>query len=134
MNVNKLVNTFNKEILDLIKFTKKKEKDNIDIEWLHKIICTIKNENPAFIIEKCIDKLWDNKENIINRSEDFFKDNFEKKWIKDDCRKEWLSSFVAHIKNNMFILNPNEKIFVWDQVNKMLELVIEYRIMKGYHK
>jgi len=133
MNHNILVDDFNKEILILVKFMKKKDKKNIDIEWLYKILCTIKNENPSFIIEKCIDKLWHNRDHILNRSELFFKDDYEKKWIKEDCRKEWLSSFICHIKNNMFILNDEEKTFTWDHVNNMLKIVIEYRLIKKYH-
>ena len=135
MDETTTVTNFNKIILQLVKFMKKKEPNNIDIEWLHKILCTIKNENPSLIIDKCMDKLWDMKDNIINRSEKFFLENdIEKKWIKDDCRKEWLTSFVQHIKQNMFILTDSEKGFIWNNLNKMLEIIIEHRILNKYYK
>ena len=130
--INQIIDEFNKITLNMIKFSKKKEKDNVDLLWLHKVICTIKNENPSIIIEKSIDKLWDNKDQIISRSALFFKNDIEKKWIKDDSRKEWLTTFLSHVKQIMFKLDNTEKEYIWNNVNRLLELSIEYKLLKKY--
>ena len=127
---NKIVETFNNEASLILKIFKKTEKDNIDYIWGIKIINTIKNENPSFIIERCLEKLWDNKNYIMDRNEKFFlENNIESKYIKDDERKEWLTGLIEFIKNKLNKLNTETKDFLWDKFNILLKLSIEYKLL-----
>jgi hypothetical protein len=134
--VNVIVNKFNIEVSIVCKFCVKQEKDNIDLEWIDKMVKTIKYENPNYIMDICLDKLWDNKENIMNRDEKFFKENnIEEMYISSsDNNKEWLERLINVLRNFLFKLDQCDKDFIWDTFNKMLELAIEYRICKKYFK
>lgn len=133
--VDDIVSNFNKEVSLVCKFCIKRDKNNIDLEWIDKVVKTLKYENPKYIVEICLDKLWDNKEKIIERDEKFFKDNnIEKKYIPNDKNKEWLEGLIEILRNFLFSLSAPDKKFIWDRFNNMLELAIKYRIHKKYFK
>jgi len=133
--VDDIVSIFNREVSLVCKFCIKRDKNNIDLEWIDKVVKTLKYENPRYIIEICLDKLWDNKEKIIERDENFFKDNnIEKKYIPNDKNKEWLEGLIEILRHFLFSLDTPDKDFIWDRFNNMLEMAIKYRINKNYFK
>jgi hypothetical protein len=132
---NRIIDNFNSEVSLLCKFCIIRDKDNIDLIWIDKAVRTLKYENPKFIIELCLDKIWDNKEKIIERDEQFFKNNnIEDKYIENEKNKEWLSGLINVLRHFLFNLNADDKDFIWERFNIMLELVIEYRIVKKYFR
>lgn len=130
IEINKIINSFNKEVSLVCKFCMKKDKNNVDIEWINKIINTLKYENPKYIIEVCIEKLWDNREKIIERDEQFFKNNnVENKYISNDKNKEWIKGIIHVLRDLLFNMNENDKTYIWDRFSNMLELSIKYKML-----
>ena len=129
-DIDKILLYFNREVSNICKLCVKKDKNNVDIEWIYKVVKTIKYENPKYLIEICIEKLWDNKDKIIERDENFFKyNNIEKKYILNDRNKEWVESLFTVLREILFNLDTDEKNYLWDRLNNMLELVIKYKLI-----
>ena len=129
-DIDKILLYFNREVSNICKLCVKKDKNNVDIEWIYKVVKTIKYENPKYLIEICIEKLWDNKDKIIERDENFFKyNNIEKKYILNDRNKEWVESLFTVLRGILFNLATDEKNYLWESLNNMLELVIKYKLI-----
>jgi hypothetical protein len=139
MNSNKqkkisdILQKFNRQTSQILKIIKSIEKDNVDIEWIQRILRILRNENPPLVLEKCIDKFWSNRKKIIERDTDFFTDgnNAYKTFIKEDERKEWIQGIIDMIKKKQKSLTEEQRTYIWDRLNNMLECIIEYRIVVG---
>jgi hypothetical protein len=102
------------------------------IEWLGRVFKIARDVDPLCIITRCVDKMWDNKENILNKNEKFFIEKFDtSKYIKVDKNKEWLDEIVKVVRKEFSILSANEKSCIWFYLNEMLTAVIEYKLLKG---
>lgn len=142
MNVDKqkkisnILQRFNRQTSQILKIIKIIEKNNIDIEWIQRILRILRNENPPLVLEKCIDKFWYNKEKIISRDTDFFinENKAYKNYIKDDDRKEWIEGIIDMIKKKQALLTEEQRTYIWDRLNNMLQCIIEYRIVVGDFK
>jgi hypothetical protein len=83
------------------------------------------------MLERAIDKLWDNKDKIIERDLAFLiNKKVTSKYIKDDSRKEWMEGMIDFVRNRYTDLSPDELEYVWKCINNMLQAVIKYRILK----
>lgn len=122
---------FNRQIKKLFKMVDSLMPDNPNVDWARRVIKYIEASNPNMIIERCLDKLWDNKDHIRTRDAEFFKSASMSKYIKNDGNKEWLDRLVHLVKTKYYDLKEKEKVIFWDTVNKMLELSIEYRIAQS---
>jgi hypothetical protein len=129
--ISTILDNFNRQVSRIMKIAEAKEKDNIDVIWVRKLISLIRQENPPLILERCIDKLWDNREQIMKRDMDFFLKNSFGKYVKDDDNKEWLTGLISMVQKKQALLSEDEKKYIWDCINKMLECVIQYRIIMG---
>ena len=66
-----------------------------------------------------------------DRRLDFFLKNSFGQYVKNDERKEWLTGLISMVQKKMVVLSDEEKTYVWDCLNKMLECVVQYRITMG---
>jgi hypothetical protein len=134
--ISNILQRFNRQTSQILKIIKIIEKNNIDIEWIQRILRILRNENPPLVLEKCIDKFWYNKEKIISRDTDFFinENKAYKNYIKDDDRKEWIEGIIDMIKKKQALLTEEQRTYIWDRLNNMLQCIIEYRIVVGDFK
>lgn len=134
--ISNILQRFNRQTSQILKIMKIIEKNNMDIEWVQRILRILRNENPPLVLEKCIDKFWDNREKIIARDVDFFLagNNAYDKFIKNDERKEWIEGIIDMIKKKQKLLTEEQRDYIWDRLNNMLQCIIEYRITVGDFK
>jgi hypothetical protein len=132
--ISDIIQYFNRQVSNIFKVIDNNGGDiqnNPDIDWIRRITKIIRNENPSLMLEKSIDKLWDNKDKIIARDADFLVNKkITSKYIKDDSRKEWLNGIIDFIRNRYTDLTPEDTDRVWKSINNMLQAVIKYRILK----
>ena len=134
--ISDILQRFNRQTSQIIKIIKMIEKNNIDIEWIQRVLRILRNENPPLVLEKCIDKFWDNRQKIIERDLDFFTggNGAYNKFIKEDERKEWIEGIIDMIKKKQKLLTGEQRTYIWDRLNNMLQCIIEYRIAVGDFK
>lgn len=132
--VSDVIQYFNRQVSNVFKVIDNKYDSinhNPDIDWIRRITKILRNENPPYMIERSVDKLWDNKDKIIERDSDFLVNKkVTSKYIKDDSRKEWMEGMIDFIRNRYTELSPDDLEHVWKCVNNMLQAVIKYRILK----
>jgi hypothetical protein len=131
--ISDIIQTFNRQISQILKIVNNVQKNNIDVEWFQRILRIIRNENPPLVLEKCIDKFWDNREKIINRDVIFFMNGKQaySKFIKNDERKEWIEGLIDLIQLKYKKLTNEQTVYIWDKLNSMLQCIIQYRILIG---
>jgi len=132
--VSDVIQYFNRQVSNVFKVIDNKDDSishNPDVDWVRRITKILRNENPPYMLERAVDKLWDNKDKIIERDSVFLLNKkVTSKYIKDDSRKEWIEGMVDFIKNRYTDLSPDELGHVWKCINNMLQAVIKYRILK----
>lgn len=129
-----ILQQYNRHVSKLFKIIDVIVPNNPHIDLARRLIKILRNENPPAVLEKTIDKLWDNKDRILKRDAHFFKTCSFDKYIKVDSNKEWLDSLVNLVRIKYDILNDQEQTYIWDILNNMLKNVIEYRLIKGDFK
>ena len=128
--ISDVLQQFNRQVTKLFKIVDLIVPGDPNIDWARRIVKICRNENPAIILEKCIDKLWDNKEPIMKRDAEFFRDRSYDKYIKTDENKEWLDRLTNLIKTKYFDLSNQEQSYIWDCMDNMLKNVIKYRLLQ----
>jgi hypothetical protein len=134
--ISDILQKFNRQTSQILKIIKSIEKDNIDVEWVQRVLRILRNENPPLVLEKCIDKFWSNRTKIIERDIEFFTNGNKaySAFIKEDERKEWIEGIVSMIQKKQKLLTEEQNKYIWDRLNTMLECIIEYRILVGDFK
>ena len=137
--INDVIQYFNRQVSNIFKVIDTKDdsiQSNPDVDWLRRITKIIRNENPPYMLEKSVDKLWDNRVAILAKDADFLvKKELVSKYIKNDERKEWMEGLMSFIRSKYLILNPTELDYLWNCINAMLQSVIKFRILKDdYNK
>ncbi len=126
------INYFNRQVMQVFKFIDSMD-DYKDNELLNKVLILAKATKaiePAEMLERCIDKLWDNREAIIDKNIDFFKKpGTMHQYIKDDENKEWLTGLTDFVMDQYDNFNDDELDEIWTRINNMLKAVVEYRIL-----
>lgn len=133
--ISDIIQYFNRQVSNVLKTLVSKNHDllqnNSDLDWVRRVTKIARDINPPLMLEKSMDKLWDNKDAIIARDINFFKQKeVISKYIKNDCRKEWMESMISFIEHNIDILDEDEYDYLWKCINNMLQAVIRYRIVK----
>lgn len=132
-DVSDVIQYFNRQVSNIFKVIDNKDdsiQHNPDVDWVRRITKIVRNENPPYMLEKSIDKLWDNKDAIIERNVDFFNSEITGKYIKNDERKEWMEGLVGFVRSRYAALQTDELDHVWNCINNMLQAVIKYRILR----
>ena len=132
-----VVDFFNRNISNIFKVIDTCDtniSNNPDIDWVRRIIKIVRYESPSLMLERCTDKLWDNREYIMTRNEAFILDNKNtSKYIKDDEKKEWLERLVKFIGSKYKVLPPESLEILWGCINNMLEASIKYKLLMNDH-
>jgi hypothetical protein len=132
-DISDILQQFNRQISRLFKFADIVAKGDPTIDWARRVIKILRNENPPAVLERCIDKFWDNREPIMTRNVDFFKTCSMDKYIKKDKNKVWLDELIKFIRTRYFDLSESEQNSIWVCMEEMLKNIIKYRIVVGYH-
>jgi len=130
--ISDIIQHFNRQISKIFKLVESMDdiQNNLDFDWVKRVVKIAKNVNPSYIIDRSIDRLWDSREFIINRDEQFIISNHADKYIENDCRKEWMEGLFQFIRSKYAVLKKEEINYLWDCINNMLEAVIKYRIIQ----
>lgn len=126
-----ILQQFNRQVSRIFKIVDAIVPDEPNVDWARRIIKIFRNENPPAVLEKCIDKLWDNKDHIMSRDVNFFKTCSFDKYIKKDENKEWLDRLIVLMRTRFFDLSKKEQNCIWECLGEMLKNVIKYKITKG---
>ena len=129
-----IVETFNRHLSRILKVVKSFEPNNVDLETVMRLIRIARYENPTHVLERSVDKFWDNKDKVIARDLAFFYNNthmLKEKYVKKDERQGWIESLVDHIHKNIGKVNAEQETYLWDCLNELLQCVIKYRIVVG---
>lgn len=133
--ISDIIQYFNRQISNIFKVIDNADDSvqyNPDVDWVRRITKIVRNENPPYMLEKSIDKLWENKDKIIAKDSDFLlKKEITGKYIKDDSRKEWMEGMVDFVRNRYKDLDKQDLEYLWKCINNMLQSVIKYRIIKN---
>lgn len=129
-NLNQIITKFNSSAGKLMKIcVKMSDGENKHIEWLARVFKIAKTVDPLCIITRCADKLWDSKKQILERNVEFFRSELDTTlYIKNDKNKPWLDGIVETIRGGFDILSENEVEYVWNIINEMLQISIEYKL------
>lgn len=125
-----ILQRFNRGVSKLMKVARNFSNDDPNVDWVGRIIKICRNENPPMILEKSIDKFWDNKDSIIRRDTEFFKTCSFDKYVKKDKNKEWIDGLIGVVRTRYFDLSVGEQTYIWDRMNELLICVIEYRLIQ----
>jgi hypothetical protein len=130
--LDKILFAFNRQLSKIIKMADQVDPNNADIDWIRRMLRILRDDSPSLVLEKCIDKFCDNSEQIIARDTDFFvtKHNFDED-VDENDNKEWVVGIINMIKEKQALLLPDQLSCMWDCLNKMLECIVQYRIITG---
>ena len=130
--INNVLQKFNRQISKIFKVIDRLYPDDNAINHIKNVIQLAREEMPERLITEGGEKLWDNREKIIEWDVEFFlrPGNMSRYAGNEKSRSEveGMRTFVGREYKN---LTDDEIVFVWDTVNSMLKCVIEYRILKG---
>jgi hypothetical protein len=133
--INDIIQYFNRQVSNIFKVIDGKDDsiiNNLDVDWVRRVTKIIRNENPPYMLEKSVDKLWENRDAIISKNADFLlTKEVVNKYIKNDERKEWMEGMCDFIRSKYTSLNSTELEYMWKCINAMLQSVIKYRIIKN---
>jgi hypothetical protein len=126
-DVSDVVNEFHSIIFKLLKICKKVEPNNIDIEWLQNKLSLARDVDPLLIIDRCKDKLWTYRNEIIEKDIDFFLHNNFSQFVKNDENKTFLYTLLNLLKKGFLERSNEEKEFIWLLSKNLLSCVIRYK-------
>jgi hypothetical protein len=128
--INTVVQNYNREVKKLLNIVDYLIPDNPKVYIIIRVFNMVKRENPSMIIERGVDKLWDNKDHILNKDVEFFKKSTGAQYIKDDSNKEWLTELISMLKDEYENLNEKEIDMMWTGMKNLLEYVIQFKLLK----
>jgi hypothetical protein len=130
--ISNIVFSFNRQVSKITKVAKQIDPNDVNVEWIQRAVRVLRAESPLLILEKCMDKLWDNRAKIIACDRNFFvkTGNFSK-YIKNDENKQWLEGVVEMVRRKQSVLTEKQLQLIWECLNQMLHYVIQYRIVTG---
>jgi uncharacterized FlgJ-related protein len=81
------------------------------------------------IINKCKDKIWDSREQILAEDEDFFISKRYDEYIKKDENQMFIEGLINLFKRSRSLLSEKESKFMWATVKHLLATVTEYKML-----
>ena len=132
--INDIIAFFNRQVSNVLKAIDSQPdvKNNPDFDRIKRIAKIARDEDPPCMLERCTEKLWDNREAIMNRNVDFLiKKDVASKYIKNDENKEWLESIMDFIRTKHKELKKEDLEYLWKCIDNMLQSVIKYQIARG---
>jgi Ca2+-binding EF-hand superfamily protein len=130
--ISNVLQKFNRQVAKIFKIIDKHNPGNSDIEHVKTIIRLCRDITPDRVIREAGDKMWDQREKIIERDLTYFtKPNNMSTYAGDEKTKDLVDSIILFGKEECDKLSSDEMDYMWSCVNAMLTYVIEYRILQG---
>ncbi len=129
--INNIYDEFSRAAVRMLTFSKKKcakmdEEIIVEVERLSRLI----NIAPNFEkFHRCIDKIYQVREKILNRDEDFFIKKDYTGVIKKDEKQQMLETLKEVILTCWDSLDDRDKNFYWNQALIMLKQVLRFKIL-----
>lgn len=123
---------FNKYLFRLIKLIESKftsYNDSILIDRYKRRISVAKSTNPLFLIEKCKNKLWELKDHILVKNDDFFIKTQYDEMVANLVEKDEITHIIHLFKQKYSSLLDDEKNVIWSCLQPMLRCSIQYKLL-----
>jgi hypothetical protein len=127
--ISAIVQSFSSDISQLLKIVDAKLAGNLEVDRLKRVIRIARDEEPLMIINKCKDKIWDSREQILAEDEDFFISKRYDEYIKKDENQMFIEGLINLFKRSRSLLSEKESKFMWATVKHLLATVTEYKML-----
>ena len=126
-----IIQGFHTDLSQLLKVVDIKLAGNLEVDRLKRLIRIARDEEPLMIINKCKDKIWDSRKQILDENEEFFISKKYEEYIKKDGNQMFIEGLINLFKNSRHMLSEKERKFMWVVIKRMLSAVTEYKIIIG---
>jgi hypothetical protein len=132
--VSDIIQYYNRQVSNIFKIIDGGEyntfQDNPDIDWIRRMVKLVRNENPPYMLEQSLDKLWEHREAIINKDYKFFMVTNIPINAADTNQQAWMDGLIDFIRIRYGDLSEDDAENIWKYINNMLQAVIKYRIIR----
>lgn len=126
-DVEVLLKKFYRVVSHIFKIAEKIDGKNEHLIWVKSQVSIARVIDKEEVIFRIKDKLWEYRDAITKRDDDFFRNNQFSKFIKEDNNKKMMYSMINMFKNKFDSLNSSEKEQIWDQIQILLACCIKYK-------
>lgn len=126
-DISDILVEFHSTVFKMVKIAKKLEPNNIDVEWLQNKLALARDVDPLLIINRCKDKIWAYRNEILEENTDFFMNNHFSQFIKNDENKTFMYTLLGLFKKRFLEFTKEEQKYIWSSAKSMLALVIKYK-------
>jgi hypothetical protein len=126
-----IARSFNKQILNIFRVVDSKVEGNPDIDRLKRLISMCRNVCPLFMIERCKDKIWIDRDHILKENEDYFLNRKFDEYIKKDQNQRFIETLIEMVHDGYHLLSPSEKKCLWKYIKQMLQDCMEFKLTTG---
>jgi hypothetical protein len=127
--ISEIIHDFHSQIAKVLKVIDSKLPGDIEVDRLKRLIRIARDEEPLLIINKCKNKIWDSREQIVGKNEDYFLTKEYDEYIKKDGNQMFIEGLIGLFKQSHHLLSEKERDHVWKLNNQLLEDVIEYKLI-----
>jgi hypothetical protein len=129
--LSNVAKNFNSNVSTLLKMINVKFGSNMDVIRLLSLVNVTRTYDPLLIIDRCKDKIWAARDKIKEMDEKhFIKKNYSG-YIKKDENQQFMRNLVSIITSVIPELKKEEKVAIWNIIQKMLVNVAEYKLILG---
>jgi hypothetical protein len=132
--ISLIVQDFHSQISKTLKVVDSKLPNNIEVDQLKRLIRIARDEEPLMIINKCKDKIWDSREQILSENVDYFLAKEYDEYIKKDTNQMFIEGLIGLFKQSHHLLSEKERAYVWKINKRLLQDVIRYKMLIGDHE
>lgn len=126
-----IVHSFHSQIAKVLKIVDSKLPNDIEVDRLKRLIRIARDEEPLMIINKCKDKIWDSRDQIRKKDDEYFLQREYDEYIKKDENQMFIEGLIGLFKQSHDLLSKKEIEILWKINNKLLDYVCEYKILIG---
>jgi len=132
--ISKIIQDFHSQIAKTLKVVDSKLPNNIEVDRLKRLVRIARDEEPLMIINRCKDKIWDSREQILAENEDYFLSKEYDEYIKKDENQMFIEGLIGLFKQSHHLLSDKERAYVWKINKQLLNDVIQYKMLVGDHE
>ena len=132
--INEVIENFHSVISKILKMVDSKIPGDIEVDRLKRLVRMARDEAPLIIITKCKQKIWDSREQILARDENYFLKKKFGEYIKKDKNQMFIEGLIDLVKRGYNMVSDKEKDYIWNLNKQLLEYVIRYKMLTGDHE
>jgi hypothetical protein len=129
--ISLIVHDFHSQISKVLKIVDSKLPNDIEVDRLKRLIRIGRDEEPLMIINRCKDKIWNSRDQIRARDQDYFLNRDYDEYIKKDQNQMFIEGLIGLFKQSHDLLNEKELDILWKINNQLLNDICEYKILIG---